>query len=213
MKSLIPSNLITAEDRSFLHNWDKTISSTLDVITKQAVEKKIVRHEKSCKFTSSHSSNPSSSSVASPPPSSSPPPSPAQSTSPSPSPTRKLKRGRLTGTTLEVPPDILSIVAPVSDLFKVLRKTWDSLDLQNIQLPDRIPAVYRGHRRRRWRRWLSSWCLSTWRRGSQQQSWSSTSEPTPSNQSTSSKYPRTFNEGLPKETRDLIAAKIGNLDV
>ena len=29
-------------------------------------------------------------------------------------------------------------------LFKVLRKTWDSLDLQNIQLPDRIPAVYRG---------------------------------------------------------------------
>ena len=34
VKSLIPSNLIviTAEDRSFLlHNWDKTISSTLDV--------------------------------------------------------------------------------------------------------------------------------------------------------------------------------------
>ena len=29
-------------------------------------------------------------------------------------------------------------------LFKVLRKTWDSLDLQNIQLPDRFPAVYRG---------------------------------------------------------------------
>ena len=29
-------------------------------------------------------------------------------------------------------------------LFKVLKKTWDSLDLQNIQLPDRIPAVYRG---------------------------------------------------------------------
>ena len=35
VKSLIPSNLITAEDRSFLlHNWDKTISSTLDVTTK-----------------------------------------------------------------------------------------------------------------------------------------------------------------------------------
>ena len=116
VKSLIPSNLITAEDRSFLlHNWDKTISSTLDVTTKQAVEKKLVRHEKSRKFTSSHSSNPSSSSVASPPPSSSPPSSPAQSTSSSPSPTPKLKRRRLTGTTLEVPPDILSIVAPVSD--------------------------------------------------------------------------------------------------
>ena len=114
VKSLIPSNLITAEDRSFLlHNWDKTISSTLDVTTKQAVEKKLVRHEKSRKFTSSHSSNPSSSSVASPPPSSSPPPSPAQSTSSSPSPTPK--RRRLTGTTLEVPPDILSRVAPVSD--------------------------------------------------------------------------------------------------
>ena len=56
VKSLIPSNLITAEDRSFLlHNWDKTISSTLDVTTKQAVEKKLVRHEKSRKFTSSHS--------------------------------------------------------------------------------------------------------------------------------------------------------------
>ena len=93
VKSLIPSNLITAEDRSFLlHNWDKTISSTLDVTTKQAVEKKLVRHEKSRKFTSSHSSNPSSSSVASPPP-----PSPAQSTSSSPSPTPKLKRRRLTG--------------------------------------------------------------------------------------------------------------------
>ena len=156
-----------------------------------------------------------------------PPPSPAQFTSSSPSPTPKLKRRRLTGTTLEVPPDILSIVAPVSDLFKVLRKTWDSLDLQNIQLPDRIPAVYRGHRRRRWRRWLSSWCLSNWRRGSQQQSWSSTSEPTPSKQSTrrSPVLPHTwylteelialtiFNVGLPKETRDLIAAKIGNLDV
>ena len=99
VKSLIPSNLITAEDRSYLlHNWDKTISSTLDVTTKQAVEKKLVRHEKSRKFTSAHSSNPSSSSVASP-----------------------------------------EVV-----LFKVLRKTWDSLDLQNIQLPDRIPAVYRG---------------------------------------------------------------------
>ena len=116
VKSLIPSNLITAEDRSFLlHNWDKTISSTLDVTTKQAVEKKLVRHEKSRKFTSAHSSNPSSSSVASPPPSSSPPTSPAQSTSSSPSLTPKLKRRRLTGTTLEVPPDILSIVAPVSD--------------------------------------------------------------------------------------------------
>ena len=95
VKSLIPSNMITA--------------------TKQAVEKKLVRHEKSRKFTSSHSSNPSSSSVASPPPSSSPPPFPAQSTSSSSSPTPKLKRRRLTGTTLEVPPDILSIVAPVSD--------------------------------------------------------------------------------------------------
>ena len=95
VKSLITYNLITA--------------------TKQAVEKKLVRHEKSRKFTSSHSSNPSSSSFASPPPSSSPPPSPAQSTSSSPSPTPKLKRRRLTGTTLEVPPDILSIVAPVSD--------------------------------------------------------------------------------------------------
>ena len=109
VKSLIPSNLITAEDRSFLlHNWDKTISSTLDVTTKQPVEKKLV-HEKSRKFTSAHSSNPSSSSVASPPPSSSPPPSPAQSTSSAPSPTPKLKRRRLTGTTLEVPPEPLRL--------------------------------------------------------------------------------------------------------
>ena len=37
-----------------------------------------------------------------------------------------------------------SFSGPEVVLFKVLRKTWDSLDLQNIQLPDRIPAVYRG---------------------------------------------------------------------
>ena len=36
------------------------------------------------------------------------------------------------------------ITGPEVVLFKVLRKTWDSLDLQNIQLPNRIPAVYRG---------------------------------------------------------------------
>ena len=102
--------LRSSSSTSFLcYSTEKTISSTLDVTTKQAVEKKLVRHEKSRKFTSSHSSNPSSSSVASPPPSSSPPSSPAQSTSSSPSPTPKLKRRRLTGTTLEVPPYILAI--------------------------------------------------------------------------------------------------------
>ena len=67
VKSLIPSNLITAEDRSFLlHNWDKTISSTLDVTPKQAVEKKLVRQ--------SAMRNPASSPLLTPP---TPPPVPS----------------------------------------------------------------------------------------------------------------------------------------
>ena len=47
VQSLISSNLITAEDRDFvLYHWDKPISSTRDLATKAAVEKKLARHQR-----------------------------------------------------------------------------------------------------------------------------------------------------------------------
>ena len=37
-----------------------------------------------------------------------------------------------------------AIFGPEVILFKVLKKAWDTLDLQNLQLPERIPAVFKG---------------------------------------------------------------------
>ena len=57
VKSLQSSSLITPEDRDFLlYHWNKTISSTQDMATKLLVEKKLARHEKYQRFSSSHSS-------------------------------------------------------------------------------------------------------------------------------------------------------------
>ena len=51
-KLLQTSNLITKEDRDFLlFHWEKTISSTKDIITAKVVEKKLERSEKYKKFS------------------------------------------------------------------------------------------------------------------------------------------------------------------
>ena len=62
--SLRSSNLITEEDRDFLLNhWQNTISSTRDLQTKVAVEKKLARAEKSLKFALSPTTPQASSSL------------------------------------------------------------------------------------------------------------------------------------------------------
>lgn len=51
VKRLLHSHLITDDDRDFLINyWDKTISSTRDMVTKVRVEKKLERQEKYQQF-------------------------------------------------------------------------------------------------------------------------------------------------------------------
>ena len=62
--SLRSSNLITEEDRDFLLNhWQNTISSTRDLKSEVAVEKKLARAEKSLKFALSTTTPQASSSL------------------------------------------------------------------------------------------------------------------------------------------------------
>ena len=78
VEHLKSSNLITKEDRDFLkYHWRKTVSSTADHKTRDAVMKKLARREKSADpFTPNPASTPT------------PTPTPTPASTPTPTPTR-----------------------------------------------------------------------------------------------------------------------------
>ena len=110
VEELKSSSRITKKDQDFiLNNWDKTISSTQDKITSAAVQKKLARREKE------------ENRLTPQPPACSP-----QHSSPSPltksptndadyQPKRPCNTPRSTGTTVQIPRDILQRVGPAAD--------------------------------------------------------------------------------------------------
>ncbi len=55
VKKLIPTALITDEDRDFLlHHWEKQISSTPDTAAKKMVEKRLAREDTYSRYTAAH---------------------------------------------------------------------------------------------------------------------------------------------------------------
>ena len=104
------SNLITKEDRDFLKkHWRKTVSSTADHKTRDAVLKKLARREKSAA--------PSTPTTASTPtPTSTPPSASSQESNDEFRPKRACSTTpRPTGTQVIIPRDVLKKVGPAAD--------------------------------------------------------------------------------------------------
>ena len=110
LEHLKSSNLITKEDRDFLKNhWRKTVSSTADHKTRDAVLKKLARREKSA--------SPSTPTPASAPtPNSTPPSASSQKSTDEFRPKRACSTTpRPAGTQVIIPRDVLKKVGPAAD--------------------------------------------------------------------------------------------------
>ena len=114
--SLHTSNLITPADRDFLlHHWDKTISSTSDLLTKSVVEKKLAREQRTIAYRAAHTTPSSTRTCPFDDPSSSQDgPESTQADS-----DFTPKRRRQTGTTVTISKDILTKLGPVADRLKL----------------------------------------------------------------------------------------------
>ena len=110
------SNLITKEDRDFLKNhWRKTVSSTADHKTRDAVLKKLARREKSAApSTPTPASTPAP--AFTPTPTSTPPSASSQESNDEFRPKRACSTTpRPAGTQVIIPRDVLKKVGPAAD--------------------------------------------------------------------------------------------------
>ena len=115
-QNLKSSGLVTKEDHDFLvYHWEKTISTTADHVTRNAVQKKLARKEKALSYTLAQTAGPSSSTGTSSTPAS-PHCSPTSTDVDEFVPKRACTTTpRSTGTSVTIPRDILKKVGPAAD--------------------------------------------------------------------------------------------------
>ena len=115
-QNLKSSGLITKEDHDFLvYHWEKTISTTADHVTRNAVQKKLARKEKALSYTLAQTAGPSSYTCTSSTPAS-PHCSPTSTDVNEFVPKRACTTTpRSTGTSVTIPRDILKKVGPAAD--------------------------------------------------------------------------------------------------
>ena len=115
-QNLKSSGLITKEDHDFLvYHWEKTISTTADHDTRNAVQKKLARKKKALSYTLAQTAGPSSSTGTSSTPAS-PHCSPTSTDVDEFVPKRACTTTpRSTGTSITIPRDILKKVGPAAD--------------------------------------------------------------------------------------------------